>query len=55
MTDGEGAEAYLALAAHGWLDSGIREGDRYRHAVPGNFRPQPAADAALWQDGSRRR
>ena len=50
VTDAEGADAYLSLAAHGWLDSGIREGDQYRHAIPGNFRPQPAADAALWQE-----
>jgi hypothetical protein len=51
VTGAEGADAYLSLAARGWLDSGIREGDLYRHAIPGtNFRPQPAADAALWQE-----
>lgn len=44
------AQAYFALAAHGWMDSAVREGDRYRHAVPGNFAPHPAADAALLQD-----
>lgn len=44
-------EPYAATAAAGWLDSAIRAGDRYRHAFPGGFAPQPAADAAammLW-------
>ena len=43
------ATAYARLAAHGWLDTPIRDGDRYRHAVVGGtFASQPAADAA-WQ------
>jgi len=41
---------YVRLAATGWLDSDIRAGNRYRHAFPGGFPPQPAADAALWLD-----
>lgn len=36
--------------AAGWLDSGIKAGNRYRHAYPGDFGPQPAADAAVCQD-----
>lgn len=43
-------DRYVATAAAGWLDSGIRVGSRYRHALPGNFSPQPAADAALMMD-----
>ncbi len=42
-------QAYLTLAARGWLDSRIRDGDLYRHAAPG-FGSIPAADAALFQD-----
>lgn len=38
---------YFRLAASGWLDSRIRDGNRFRHAVGGNFGSQPAADAAL--------
>lgn len=44
---------YISLAAHGWLDSRIRQGDLYRHAyIPGSnhFAPQPATDAALYMD-----
>ncbi|HNQ91083.1 MAG TPA: hypothetical protein PKM73_20915 [Verrucomicrobiota bacterium] len=41
---------YYRLAAHGWLDSGIRDGHRFRHAYWPGFDPQPAADAALWMD-----
>ncbi len=44
-----GVPAYLELAARGWLDSSIRDGHRYRHAVPG-FPSVPAADAALFMD-----
>lgn len=48
---GYDAAAYLRLAAHGWLESGIREGPRFRHAVwSGLFGPQPAVDAAFWMD-----
>lgn len=43
------AAAYLRLAAQGWLDSRVRDGDLYRHAAPG-FGSMPAADAALYQD-----
>jgi hypothetical protein len=40
---------YVAFTAGGWLDSDIREGDRYRHAIFGDrFRAQPAADAAMY-------
>jgi hypothetical protein len=41
-------EQYAALAATGWLDSRIREADLYRHAVDARFKPQPAADAAVF-------
>lgn len=41
---------YLSLAAAAWLDSNIHVGPRYRHAWPGPFQPQPAADAAVWMD-----
>jgi hypothetical protein len=37
---------YIRLAAAGWLDSPIRSGHRFRHAVGGSFPPQPAADVA---------
>lgn len=40
--------AYAALAAAGWLDSGIRDGGRFRHAIGANFPWQPAADAAVY-------
>lgn len=43
-------EDYWQLAARGWLDSAIREGNRYRHAAGMNFPAQPAADAAVWMD-----
>ncbi len=41
---------YYALAARGWLDSKIRDGDRYRHAAEVNFGSMPSADAALYMD-----
>jgi hypothetical protein len=42
---------YVSLAAGGWLDSKIREGNLIRHALAsGGFNPQPAADAALWME-----
>lgn len=38
---------YVRLAAAGWLDSPLRRGSLFRHAVAGDhFQPQPAADAA---------
>ena len=43
-------DEYAKTATAGWLDSGIRVGDRYRHAWPGGFGDGPAADAALWMD-----
>jgi hypothetical protein len=44
-------QRYVALAAGGWLDSKIREGNLFRHAVAGgSFNPGHAADAALWMD-----
>jgi hypothetical protein len=39
---------YLALATAGWLDSGVRAGGQFRHAIGANFPPQPAADAAVY-------
>jgi hypothetical protein len=44
------AQAYLKLAAAGWLQSRIREGNYYRHAYWPGFQPQPAADAAIWME-----
>jgi hypothetical protein len=44
------AQEYLRLAATGWLDSKIREGNLYRHAYWPGFNPQPAADAAMWME-----
>lgn len=44
------ATEYFRLAAHGWLDSDIRDGDRFRHAVGPNFGSAPAADAAFYVD-----
>lgn len=43
-------DAYLHLASAGWLDSHVRDGAQYRHAIPGHFAAQPAADAAMMQD-----
>jgi len=42
------AQGYVRLAAAGWLDSKIREGNRYRHAFWNKWTPHPAADAAVW-------
>jgi hypothetical protein len=42
---------YVALAAGGWLDSQIREGQLFRHAIAGDhFKLGRAADAAVWMD-----
>ena len=45
-------DRYVRLAAAGWLDSKIWDHlpnrDLFRHAWPGGFSPQPAADVALW-------
>jgi hypothetical protein len=43
------AQEYYRLAARGWLDSGIREGARYRHAVGNGFHPSPAPDAGYFE------
>ncbi len=47
---GLNAQEYLRLAAAGWLDSKIREGNLYRHAIWPGFNPHPAADAAVWME-----
>jgi hypothetical protein len=39
---------YRTLATAGWLDSGVRAGGLFRHAIGPNFPPQPAADAAVY-------
>ena len=41
---------YVSLAAHGWLDSKIRENNLFRHAVWQGFGAQPAADAAVFMN-----
>ena len=44
-------QKYVPLAAGGWLNSKIREGSLFRHAVAGDhFKLGRAADAALWMD-----
>lgn len=40
------ATDYYALATRGWLDSDLRDGNRFRHAVGPTFSSQPAVDAA---------
>jgi hypothetical protein len=40
-------DAFYELSARGWLDSKIRDGDKFRHAAPG-FASSPASDAALY-------
>lgn len=41
----------VTLLGHGWLDSQIREGGLFRHAVwQGKFNPTRAADAAAFMD-----
>jgi len=42
------AQGYVRLAAAGWLESKIREGNRYRHAFWDKWEPHPAADAGVW-------
>ncbi len=44
---GRTAVDFFRLESHGWLDSAIRSGNRYRHAVGPNFIAQPASDAAV--------
>lgn len=44
-------QQYVSQAAGGWLDSKLREGNLFRHAIAGgNFPPGHAADAAVWMD-----
>ena len=44
-------EQYVKQTAGGWLDSRLREGNLFRHAIAGgNFPPMRAADAAVWLD-----
>lgn len=50
MISPDTASNFLDLEAHGWLDSRLRQGNRYAHAVGANFGAQPAADAALWME-----
>ncbi len=61
---GRTLQTYATLAAKSWLDSAIREGDRFRHAVWPGFGAAAAADAPafmLWlaqvveDDGLRER
>ena len=44
------AQGYFNLTAKGWLDSQIRDGSRFRHAVGANFGSQPVADAPFFMD-----
>jgi hypothetical protein len=47
----QASKTYFATAAGGWLDSKIRETNRFHHAIAGGSFPlQPAADAAVWMD-----
>ena len=44
-------QKYDSLAAGGWLNSKIREGQLFRHAIAGDiFKLGRAADAAMWMD-----
>jgi len=47
---GYNAEQFFALEAHSWLDSKIRDGFRFRHAVGNNFGSAAVADAPMWMD-----
>lgn len=47
---GYSAPEYFRLAARGWLDTSLREGNLFRHAVVGSFAAGPAADAAYYMD-----
>lgn len=44
------AEEFFRLQAGGWLDSKLRDGSKYRHAVGQGFGSAPAIDAALWMN-----
>ncbi|MHC4520845.1 MAG: hypothetical protein ACYTAS_19820, partial [Planctomycetota bacterium] len=46
-----GLDAAVTILSHGWLDSALNEGWRFRHAVWGtSFGAQPAADAPAYMD-----
>jgi hypothetical protein len=44
------ADEYFKLASHGWLDSQIRDGAKFHHAVGPSFGSTPAADAAMFMN-----
>jgi hypothetical protein len=44
------AQGYLHLAAHGWLDSKIRQGDLFRHSTAPMFKFSPVCDAPLFME-----
>jgi hypothetical protein len=44
------AEQFFTLEAHGWLDSKIRDGAKFRHAVGNNFGSAAVADAPMYMD-----
>jgi hypothetical protein len=45
---GVSLQIYVDLASAGWLDSGLGDHGLFKHALPGEFKPQPAADAAAY-------
>jgi hypothetical protein len=45
-----GASEFFKLEAQGWLDSKIRDGAKFRHAVGENFGSAAVADAPMWMD-----
>jgi hypothetical protein len=47
---GYSAEQFLTLESHGWLDSKIRDGAKFRHAVGNNFGSAAVADAPFYMD-----
>ncbi|HEY6228291.1 MAG TPA: hypothetical protein VI282_14310, partial [Verrucomicrobiae bacterium] len=47
---GYSAEEFLKLEARGWLDSKIRDGAKFRHAVGNNFGSAAVADAPFFMD-----
>jgi hypothetical protein len=44
------AEQFFALEAHGWLDSKVRDGAKFRHAVGNNFGSAAVSDAPMYMD-----
>jgi hypothetical protein len=47
---GYSAQEFFTLEAHGWLDSKIRDGAKFRHAVGNNFGGVAVADAPMYMD-----